>query len=69
MLPHVGREVVDVPQLPITGELAAGGPGIVRGCMKQDVPAGIRGLVCVAVSYFLGLVTSRWIIYIILLCL
>jgi hypothetical protein len=69
MLPYVGHEVVDPSQLPITGELAADGAGIVRGCMMQDIPAGIRGLVCVAVSWFLGLVTSRWMIYIILLCL
>jgi hypothetical protein len=69
MLPNIGYEVVDILRSPATDRPAADTAGTALACTEPESPAPCRRITLLVLSHVLSVVTSKWVIYIILICL
>jgi hypothetical protein len=69
MVPYIGHEVVDILRSPATDRPIAGTARTALGWTAPESPAPCRRIALLALSHILRVVTSKWMIYIILICL
>jgi hypothetical protein len=69
MVPYIGHEFVDTLRSPATDRPIADTAGKALTGTKPESPAPCRRIALLALSHILRAVTSKWMIYIILICL
>jgi hypothetical protein len=69
MLPYIGHEVVDILRSPATDRPVADTVGTAAASTEPESPAPRTRITLLVLSYILRVVTSMWMIYIILICL
>jgi hypothetical protein len=69
MVPYIGHEIVDILRSPATDRPIAGTAGTALAWTEPESPAPCRRIALLVLSHILRAVTSKWMIYIILICL
>jgi hypothetical protein len=69
MVPYIGHEIVDILRSPATDRPIANTAGTALARTEPESPAPCRRIALLVLSYILKAVTSKWMIYIILICL
>jgi hypothetical protein len=72
MFPNAGKEIADILRSPAmdgpTADMQRIASSSSHVCHKPKWHAGVRGVMPFVLSHILAVVTSRWMIYIILIC-
>jgi hypothetical protein len=69
MVPYIGHEIVDVLRSSATDRPIAGTAGTALAGTKPRASTRCRRIALLVLSHVLRVVTSKWTIYIILICL
>jgi hypothetical protein len=69
MVPYIGHEIVDILRSPAADRPIAGTAGTALAWTELELPAPCRRIALLVLSHILRVVTSKWMIYIILICL
>jgi hypothetical protein len=69
MVPYIGHEIVDILRSPAADRPIAGTAGTALALAEPEASAPCRRIALFVLSHILRAVTSKWMIYIILICL
>jgi hypothetical protein len=69
MVPYLGHEIVDILRSPAADRPIADKAGTALAGKEPESPAPCRRIALIVLSHILRAVTSKWMIYIILICL
>lgn len=69
MVPYLGHEIVDILRSPAADRPIADKAGTALAGKEPESPAPCRRIALLVLSHILRAVTSKWMIYIILICL
>jgi hypothetical protein len=69
MVPYIGHEIVDILRPPATDRPIADTAGTALARVAPRASAPCKRIALLVLSHILTAVTSKWMIYIILICL